>query len=249
MYSITIVGAGNVASQLGFSLRNAGHTISQVYSRTKASAQFLAKKLECSYTTDINSLVESDFALIAVKDDAIEEIEKHIDFNKIHTSGSKHLDCLSGTNKGVLYPVQSLSKEKNTTFSKIPICIEANNAQFFNKIKSLADSISTKVQFMNSEQRAYLHLSAVLACNFSSLMYVLSEEICQQHSVSFDLLKPLIEETAKKIKHIPPAQALTGPAKRGDSSVLSQHLSLLLTDSEKREIYQLLSRTIAKRSS
>ena len=76
-----------------FSLRHAGHTISQVYSRTIASAQ-LAKKLECSYTTDINALVESDFALIAVKDDAIKEIEKYIDFNKIHTSGSKHLDCL-----------------------------------------------------------------------------------------------------------------------------------------------------------
>ena len=235
MYSITIVGAGNVASQLGFSLRSAGHTISQVYSKTKVSAQFLAKKLKCSYTTDINTLVESDFALIAVKDDAIEEIEKHIDFNKIHTSGSKHLDCLSGTNTGVLYPVQSLSKDKDISFSKIPICIEANNAQFFNKIKSLAGSISTKVQFMNSEQRAYLHLSAVLACNFSSLMYVLSEEICQQHAVSFDLLKPLIEETAKKIKHMPPAQALTGPAKRGDSSVLSQHLNLLLTDSEKEK--------------
>lgn len=247
MSSITIIGAGNVATQIGFSLRMAGHTITQVFSQTQASAQALANKLDCPFTTDIKALRQSDFALIAVKDDAIEEVEKHIWFAKIHTSGSKHLNCLNGKNTGVLYPVQSISIDKNITFSEIPICIEANNKAFLKSIKSLAESISNKVHLMHSEQRAYLHLSAVLACNFSSLMYVLSQEICQIHHIPFDFLKPLIEETAKKIQHIPPSTALTGPAKRGDFKVINQHLDLLSSNPEIKQIYQQLSRTIAKR--
>lgn len=248
MSSITLLGAGNLATHLAISLHQAGHTITQVFSKTKKSAQLLSNRLNCPYTTDLKSILPSDIAIIAVNDDAIKEVEKHIFFPKIHTSGSTSIDCLNGKNTGVLYPIQSFSKNKTVDLSETPICIEANNDMFLQQIETLARSLSTYVLPLESQQRGHLHLSAVMACNFSTLMYVLAEEICSKHAIPFDLLHPLIEETAKKVVDMNPSTALTGPAKRGDDSVMKQHAHLLESDQEKKQIYQLLSRSIAKRN-
>ena len=113
---------------------------------------------------------------------------------------------------GVFYPLQTFSKNKNIDFRTIPICIEANNKEIMYLLQSLANSISDYVYTISSEQRKYLHLSAVIACNFSNLMYQFASEICRTHNISFEMLKPLINETSDKINHVSAVKAQTGPA-------------------------------------
>ena len=66
---IVLIGAGNLATNLGKALQGAEHEVVQVWSRTEESAKDLADILKCSYTTDVKAVLKSaDVFIIAVKD-------------------------------------------------------------------------------------------------------------------------------------------------------------------------------------
>ena len=242
-----MIGAGNLATHLCRAFINAGHEIIQIYSRTLESASTLANEINVPYTTDSKAIISSDLAIIAVNDDSIQDIEKHIAFPKVHTSGTKPLSILNGENIGVFYPLQTFNKNIDVNFKSIPVCVESSTNDLLKTLKILAVSIADKVVELNSEQRKKLHLAAVISCNFSNMLYHFSEEICQKEGIPFDIMLPLILETAQKIKHTTPLQSQTGPAKRGDFETIAKHLKLLENDDEKKEIYQLLTASIKKR--
>jgi predicted short-subunit dehydrogenase-like oxidoreductase (DUF2520 family) len=248
MTKITMIGAGNLATHISRALQHAGHEIIQVFSRTEKSASHLANQLDCPFTTDLNNIIKSELAIIAVKDDAIKEVEKHINFPKVHTSGTKNLDCLTKSKVGVFYPLQTFSKTSNVDFESVPICIESNDSSFYKLLNELANSITNKVYMLDSKQRRQLHIAAVIACNFSNLMYRFSEDICKEHSIPFEILQPLILETANKIQSLPPSKAQTGPAQRGDELTIEKHIASLDSNSELQSIYKTLSNSIKKHS-
>ena len=70
----------------------------------------------------------------------------------------------------------------------------------------MALKISQDVRVISSEQRKYIHLAAVFACNFTNHMYAISEKLLKEHGLPFDILQPLIQETSDKIKKISPVQ-------------------------------------------
>jgi uncharacterized protein YfeS len=88
-----------------------------------------------------------------------------------------------------------------------------------------------------------LHLCGVFACNFTNALYGIAEEIAKQQQIDFEIIKPLIVETARKIKTLPPADAQTGAAKRNDQTTIQKHLKLL-TNPMWNEIYKILTDTI-----
>ena len=249
-YKIVFIGAGNVATQLGFALKKSKHTIVQVVSKHKSSANKLAQLLNCDYSVfpeKINS--SADIYVIAVKDDAIGEVVKQLKLkNKIvvHTSGSVEMNILksSSDNYGVFYPLQTFSKTSSIDFKTIPICLEANNTNTFKVLEILANSISKDVQKINSDQRKTIHVAAVFACNFSNHLYTIASDILASANLSLDILKPLIEETSKKIKNNLPAQMQTGPAIRGDKKTMDKHLKMLSDKKQYKEIYKLMSKSI-----
>lgn len=242
-----MIGAGNLATHLCHTLIDSGHEIIQIYSRTEKSAYELSKSINAPYITDLNKIIPSDLALIAVNDDSIINIEKHIDFPKAHTSGTKPMTLLTGEKVGVFYPLQTFNKKVKVDFKSIPICVESSDIDFEKTLTTLAQSISNEVVKLNSEQRKYLHLAAVISCNFSNILYQFSEEICEKEDIPFDILQPLILETARKIQNTTPSKAQTGPAKRGDLETIEKHKMLLKNDIEKEKIYQLLTESIKKR--
>jgi len=132
---VCLIGAGNLATQLGMALSEKGHQIVQVWSRTAQSATNLSSKLNCPSTTDLSALVsEADIYIVAVSDKAIEAIlAKHSWGNAlvVHTSGSTPMDILSRycTNFGVFYPFQTFTIAKKVVFDEVPVCIEANTPQ------------------------------------------------------------------------------------------------------------------------
>jgi predicted short-subunit dehydrogenase-like oxidoreductase (DUF2520 family) len=245
MIEVVILGAGNVASHLfkAFSkMKNL--KVIQVYNHRKASLKDFEKIT--ATTTKINELKPAHFYILALKDDSIQEIAKQIgDKNGIvlHTSGAVGLDVLEGlTNFGVFYPLQTFSKEKSVNFSEIPICIEANSEENLKRIKELALKISADVREINSAQRKALHLAAVFVNNFSNHLYSIGAEICREHEVEFNILQPLIKETASKVENLTPQSAQTGPALREDRKTINAHLALL--PEHKKNIYKLLTQSI-----
>ncbi|MFL5762836.1 MAG: Rossmann-like and DUF2520 domain-containing protein [Bacteroidia bacterium] len=248
--NIVLVGAGNLATHLGIALKRSGHQIIQVYSPGGKTARLLAKTLGAESTGEIKKIrKDATLYIIAVKDDAIETVsgELHLkDQVVVHTSGSVKMNVLkkSSKNIGVLYPLQTFSKSQKTDFKNVPLCLESNSEAAAGLLAKVAGSISGHIQAVSSEQRRALHLSAVFACNFSNHMYRIAELILSSEKMSFDLLKPLIMETAEKVQNASPSVMQTGPAARGDLKTIKAHLKLLKHDKKLRSIYQLLSASI-----
>lgn len=248
---ISIVGSGNVATHLAVSLHKAGHQIVQIISRRQQNAQQLASVVGAAALDDVSlTTPEVDIIIVSVSDQAIPQTATQLPNTSalvVHTAGSVAMDVFSRfVNYGVLYPFQTFSKQKAVDMGKVPFLLEANSEENLSRLKSLAQSLSPLTLVANSEQRTQLHIAAVLACNFVNHLYTLSHKLLDQSQLPFELLFPLIDETTQKIKNMPPLQAQTGPAVRGDSEVLKKHLAMLAGDANVQAIYELMSRSIGE---
>jgi len=246
MIRITLIGSGNVAQHLikAFSKSELVEIV-QVFARKKET---LASVIDYDkIVNDFEDLKEADLYIIAVSDNAITEVSQQLPFNNqlvVHTSGTASIDTLDIKNRrGVFYPLQTFSKNKDIDFSVIPICLEAENTFDFRDLDTVAKSISNAVFPINSEQRKALHVAAVFVNNFTNHLYQIGQEICDENQVSFEILKPLIQETAEKIMTLDPIDAQTGPAKRDDSSTIAAHLEYLTNENQKN-IYKILTQSI-----
>ncbi|MDO7744635.1 MAG: DUF2520 domain-containing protein [Pedobacter sp.] len=249
---IVCIGSGNVATHLAIAFKRVGAELVQVWSRDRRSAEILAALTKAKAITDWKELdLNADCYLIAVKDDAIAEVAAHLkDVSGIviHTSGATDMKVLVGSpaGYGVIYPLQTFSKTKAVDLTQVPLCIEGDQPEVLEKISAIAHLISPMVSEASSEQRRVLHLAAVFACNFSNHLYALSNQLLEKHQLKFDLLKPLILETAQKIQSSLPADVQTGPAVRNDQETLKNHMALLSGSPELLHIYEVLSDSIKK---
>lgn len=250
MVKVVIIGSGNVAQHLIAAFQNAQNSgteieLIQVYSRQTASVSHLLN-LE-QITNDLDTLLEADLYIIAVSDDAIGAISSQLPFKNrlvVHTSGSVPLHALDEDNrKGVFYPLQTFTKNKAVDFKIIPICLESENATDYQLLDKVAKSISEKVFAINSEQRKALHVAAVFVNNFTNHLYQVGQEICEENQVPFEILKPLIAETANKIMVLSPEEAQTGPAKRNDTITIEAH-EAFLSNKNHLKIYKTLTQSI-----
>lgn len=246
MISITIIGSGNVAQHLIKAIsKTTILEVSQVYVRNIDSVSHLIDSDKI--INDISKLKNADLYIISVSDDAIQTVSKSLFFsNKLvaHTSGSVAMEELSDNNrKAVLYPLQTLSKKKEVDFTTVPLCIEAQNEADLQLLTEVAQNLSDHVYNVDSEQRKSLHVAAVFVSNFVNHLYKIGSDICIEHKVPFEILKPLILETAKKVQIMEANEAQTGPAKRNDTSTINKHLAIL-TDDNQKDIYKILTKSI-----
>lgn len=247
---IVILGSGNLATPLAKSLKLAGLEIIQIYGRTEKQAKILANRLNTNYTNDLSLInPKADLYILCLSDDALLEAIGKIKLKDpfiVHTSGTTPINIFGNkfSDYGVFYPLQTFSKEKEIDFINIPLCIEANTANNEERLLTLAQKISKNVLPINSDQRKILHIGAVFASNFTNYLYSISKELLAEHNLSFNLLKPLIQESALKILDNHPEDAQTGPARRGDDQVIEKHLHHLKKHPEYKNIYKLFSKLI-----
>ena len=225
---IALIGRGRVATHMGKALLKAGHKVVSVNSRTLAELP-----------------QDADVYIIAVKDSALQEVISKVTKGRegqlfLHTAGSMPLSVFEGyaDNDGVLYPMQTFSMDREVDFREIPLFIEGADP----RIRAVAESLSAHVYELSTADRKYLHLAAVFACNFANHCYTLAADVLQKKGLPFDVMLPLVDETARKVHELHPTEAQTGPAVRGDQNVMQAQAALL--DGKAKEIYELLSQSI-----
>ena len=252
MKRVVIIGSGNVATSLAHGL-TARCVVAQIYSRQLSHARMLAGAVGCpNATDDLSALVlDADAYIIAVRDDAIADVIAATPDNGalwVHTSGSKPISLFEGHRScyGVLWPMQSFSREVVTPLDEVHFFAEANDAAALNDLLALGQLVSCHVVEADSEKRRWLHVASVFSCNFANHMWTLADEVLRDAGLPFDALKPLIRTTVEKLDRLTPAESQTGPAIRHDAQVIDSHLSLL--DGDKREIYDLLTQSIMNRN-
>ncbi len=245
-----IIGAGNVATHLAIALSQ--HIqILQIYSRRIATAQELCKHIAgATAINDIASIDPSaDIYIISIKDDAIQEFVESVKIDKglwVHTSGSISIEVFNGKMKqyGVLYPLQTFTRDVAVDIQNVPFFIEANDNNTLQAIKSLTYLLSPKVYEADSSIRCTLHTAAVFACNFTNFMWSQADVILHKCGLTFDIFEPLVKATLDKAVKISPKEGQTGPARRGDKNIITKHLESL--DNEQAELYAILSEKIMK---
>ena len=251
---IVILGAGNLGFHLANRLHECGEKVLQVFSRKKNKAEEVAEMVMAQAIDHLEDVrADADLYILAVRDDAIEEVAKKLAKSLppeklvVHTSGVTPSIILGNFFQqfGVFYPLQTLSRKRQTDFSSIPICVFASNELNTALLEKLGRKISKQVFFVDDKKRATLHVAAVFANNFVNHCYQISSEILQKANLPFEVLQPLIQETAAKIQQNQAADMQTGPAIRGDEVSLKKHIAFL----EKQHpdyvnIYKQLSNSI-----
>ena len=233
-----MIGAGNVGFHLGKALSLLPNIeVVQVYSRTRKKAAHSAQNIDCQYTTKIKNInTDADLYIIAVNDAAIGGVAKALsalpnlqDKLVVHTSGATPSTVLSPhlSRIGIFYPLQTFSIQKEPDFKTIPFCLDAVNEADFLLLENLAQQLSTRTERIDDAQRAVLHVAAVFVNNFTNYLYTVGADITEKGGVPFDLLKPLIAETAEKIMENAPRDMQTGPAVRGDKATILRHVEFL----------------------
>lgn len=247
---VVIIGAGNVATHLAKAFRAVNVQVAQVWSYHYENALLLAHQVDAVAIEDLAALDQNaDLCLIAVKDDSISELTSQlVGFKGViaHTSGSVSIKVFENLfdNYGVCYPLQTFSKNKSIDFSNIPLCLEASNENALTLLKGIAGKLSSNITEVDSDKRKILHLAAVFACNFTSHLYALADEVLTANGLDFDILRPLIEETASKVQNELPLNVQTGPAIRNDNETIKKHEELLKQQPALLEIYKTLSDSI-----
>lgn len=247
MIKVVILGGGNLAQHLiKVFLKTPNISLIQIYNRSIDKIQKFAD--QTSVTNNPDKLKKADIYLISVSDQAIPFLAANIKLKGalvLHTSGSTNIDVLNNfERRGVFYPLQTFSKDREVDFNQVPIGLEASKKSDEKILKSMAENISNNVFPLNSKQRLSLHIAAVFVNNFVNHLYEIGHSICKGNDIDSNLLYPLILETAQKVAKMPPYQAQTGPAKRQDRDTIEKHLEFL-TDNN-REIYKLLSDSISR---
>ena len=243
MKKILIIGSGNVACHLSIALKNSRFEISQIFSRNLITSEKLASKIGCDFTNEIEKVQEYDLAISCVKDDEIQKIVSQ--FRKrpiVHTSGSSGLSVFKKHKKltGIVYPLQTFNKNTEININEVPFFIVSNNKIFKKDLKKIFLRISSKTKIISENRLKKIHLAAVFACNFSTEMYSIAQEILRSENSDFENLKPLIYQNFKKIENNKIKTLRTGPAIRKDFTVINKHLESI-RDPRLKKIYQAIS--------
>lgn len=253
--NVAVIGAGNVAWHLSKAFIKAGFPVKQVWNRTAEKAIDLALEIGADSITDLSLLSdEVDLVIIAVSDKAIKDITSQLQLNPdqilVHTSGSVSLDVIQNPNfkTGVIYPLQTFSKAVPVEFTEVPVFVEGDSHETANRLEAVIEKLTTKVYRATSAQRLNLHIAAVFACNFTNHFYAIAQQLLSSSGLTFDFIKPLIQETVQKAINGNPIELQTGPAVRNDVDTMFKHLEILSPTPQWQEIYKLVSQSIVKMS-
>jgi predicted short-subunit dehydrogenase-like oxidoreductase (DUF2520 family) len=246
---LVFVGSGNTATVLAKKFYIAGHSILQVCSRNLNHAHQLATATDAQPIDQLSEISrKADLVILAVADQVLPEISSQLQFGDlpvVHTAGSVSREVLhsSSDNYGVLYPLQSLRKEMDP-LCEIPFLVDAVTPQLLQQLQHLTLSVSQQVQQANDGQRLSFHFAAVLVNNFTNHLYALAHQFCSEQKADFQLLLPLIQETALRLKQAPPELLQTGPARRHDQVTIQRHLDLLEANQPLQQLYSILTDSI-----
>lgn len=194
-----------------------------------------------------SSSYDLDLLFIAVSDTQIQSVCEVIDSSPtviVHLSGTTPISQIhtKHPNRGVFWPLMSLSPHTLSNIDEIPFCLETNNDDSKKLVEKFCDFLKLKRQWTDYPQRLKLHLAAVMSQNFSNHLFHLTHDILQKENLDLELFKPILVETVNRLGKTDPKEFQTGPALRNDQLTIKRHLELL--EGSSNDIYKIISKSI-----
>lgn len=246
MIKIILLGAGNVGHHLSKAFdKSTEIDLVQWYSRDNSKVSY--NDIDTEIINDLSKIKSADIYVISISDSYVGKISEKLNVSEklvVHTSGSLDLSIIDKKNRrGVFYPLQTLSKNKEIELAKVPICIESENNKDLVLLETISKYIGCKTYKIDYNERKILHLAAIFSNNFVNHMFTIAKEILDDKNLDFNILKPLINETVDKIHKLDPENAQTGPAIRNNNEIILNHVKTLKKDDHKK-LYELMTKLI-----
>lgn len=249
--NIAVAGSGNLAEALCAALSQTAGINLTLVARNAERGRLIASSCGCRHVAFDSLPDDIDLCIIAVSDSAIASVAAALDLPAdavvVHTSGATDIGLLPErfARRGVIYPLQTFTAGRRVDFAAIPLFVEGSDAATQASLLGFAGLLSRRVAPADSATRRRIHLAGVFACNFANAMYGIGSRIMADAGFGFDMLRPLIAETAAKaVEAQSPADVQTGPAVRGDRGSMERHMELLADERRLAEIYKLTSEEI-----
>ena len=246
MIKIILLGAGNVGHHLSKAFdKSTEIDLVQWYSRDNSKVSY--NDIDTEIINDLSKIKSADIYVISISDSYVGKISEKLNVSEklvVHTSGSLDLSVIDEKNRrGVFYPLQTLSKNKEIELAKVPICIESENNKDLVLLETISKYIGCKTYKIDYNERKILHLAAIFSNNFVNHMFTIAKEILDDKNLDFNILKPLINETVDKIHKLDPENVQTGPAIRNNNEIILNHIKTLKKDDHKK-LYELMTKLI-----
>ncbi|MBO7198992.1 MAG: YihY family inner membrane protein [Alistipes sp.] len=250
--SVVVVGSGNVAEAFARTLSKCEDMVlRQIFSRNEERGRAIAEIADTMWCGDMEMIAPADIYIIAVSDRAVADVAASLnvpaDSIVVHTAGSVPMDAIAKREggRGIIYPLQSFTSGREVCLSDVPLFIESDNTATTERLMRIASHISSRVEYADSERRRVIHLAGVYVNNFVNHLYAVGDDVVERAGLDFDVLKPLIRETAAKaIASSDPRSVQTGPAVRGDVVVTERHMAMLKDKESKQKIYKYITESI-----
>ncbi len=249
---VVIVGSGNVAEAFARTLSGVdGIELVQILARNCERGMAVAKVGGCEWIADPEELVEADIYIISVSDRSVKSVAESLNVSEratiVHTAGSVPMSVIPKRKggRGIIYPLQSFTSGREVNLADVPLFVEADSEEVSERLMNVASMVSSRVEYADSERRRTIHLAGVFVNNFVNHLYAMGGDVLDREGLDFDMLKPLIAETASKaLATNDPRVVQTGPAVRGDMEVTERHMAMLEDDECKQQIYKLITQSI-----
>ncbi len=236
---VAIIGQGNVGHYLSRELKKLGVQVDRFSRKAEKKGTIELKNYQAHY----------DLSILCVPDDHIGELSEQLPTGQgliAHSSGTAPLEALSEKHghRAIFYPLMSLTPDSEVAIGNIPFCLECDNSEDWPEYEAWAKELGLNFRYLNSDDRAKIHLAAVISHNFSNQLYHWAWSVLKENDLSMELLKPLLQEQLKAIRKEDPALKQTGPAVRGDRKTIQKHVDQI-SHSALKDLYLKMSELIA----
>lgn len=246
---VYIIGIGKVGSSLAFELKDIGFNVDFMTDRNSIQLKRISDSIipvSVSDTVEKDFISGSDIIFISSQDKNINSIINEIAGFKIDLKGKMFI-ITSGAYSSDLFPKELfsgdsvLSMHPVQTFDKVSFSNEHLLEKIYFGLEGgeSAKTISKEIiQKLNSnfievpKDKKYLYHSAcVISSNFLITLLNVSSEVMGsigiEKSKTFEIFRPIIENTLKNISNDGLVKSLTGPFERNDIETISNHLSAI----------------------
>ncbi|HET8525755.1 MAG TPA: Rossmann-like and DUF2520 domain-containing protein [Actinomycetota bacterium] len=241
---LAVVGAGRVGTSLAVLWQRAGHRIVAVAGGAAAprrAARFLP---DVPVLDAIGAAKGAEVVVIATPDSAIGPVCEEmaaagaLDAANavVHASGATGLDALAsaaatGASTLSVHPLQTCPTVE-AGVERIPgstFAVTADDDEGFALGERLVRDAGGHPVRIDDERKPLYHAAAVFASNYLVTVSALAEELGLAAGIENPIaaFAPLQEATLANIARVGPAEALTGPAVRGDAITLQRNLEAL----------------------
>ncbi len=240
--NIGVIGPGRVGGGLARLLAERGYAARAVAGRTPERAQNLAASLPACEAVPAQEVADTcDLVFITTPDSAIAAVARAVSWRPgqgvVHCSGALPAAALAMVEKfgalpGAFHPLQTLP-DAQAACANLPgsfVAIEAAEP-LLGRLTAIADALGCAWGYVPPASRPAYHAAAVLVSNYTVALAHAGVElwraIGKTEPEALEALAPLLHGTARNLRRLGPAAALTGPAARGDWATVAMNLTAI----------------------